>query len=153
MYKRAEITKTKKDFWTAFGQYMKPVPSAEGSRVNWQNYKTHVGQVFFRMKAERGYASIGIEINHKDTEIQELVFEQFETFKKILHGTLGEEWDWQLHAQDEYGKVVSIIEKRIDGVNVMERDSWSEIISFLKPRIIALDEFWSNVKPAFEDFL
>lgn len=150
MYKRAEITKTKKDFWTTFGQYMKPVPSAEGGRVNWQNYKTHVSQVFFRMKAERGFCSIGIEINHKDTELQELVFEQFESFKKILHATLEEEWEWELHAIDDYGKVTSKIEKRLDGVNVMDKDNWGDIISFLKPRIIALDEFWSNVKPAFE---
>lgn len=153
MYKRAEITKTKKDFWTAFGQYMKPVPSAEGGRVNWQNYKTNVPQVFFRMKAERGFASIGIEINFKDLDMQELVFEQFETFKKLLHGTLEEEWDWQLHTYDDYGKATSKIEKRLEGVNVMNHDDWPAIISFLKPRIIALDEFWSNVKPAFEDFL
>ena len=26
-----------------------------------------------------------------------------------------------------------------------------ELISFFKPRIIALDEFWDNVKPVFED--
>jgi len=130
---------------------MKPVPSAEGFRVNWQNYNTHISQVFFRMKAERGFASIGIEINHKDTEMQELVFDQFEQFKKILHGTLEEEWTWQLHSVDEYGKVTSKIEKRLEGVNVMDKDQWGRIISFLKPRIIALDEFWSNIKPAFEE--
>ncbi|TVP42967.1 MAG: DUF4268 domain-containing protein, partial [Mongoliibacter sp.] len=37
-------------------------------------------------------------------------------------------------------------------VNVMEKDDWPAIISFLKPRIIALDAFWSNIKPAFEGF-
>ncbi len=132
---------------------MKPVPSAEGLKVNWQNYKTHVPQVFFRMKAERDFASIGIEINFKDLEMQELVFEQFQTFKKLLEGALGEEWQWSLHSTDDYGKVTSKIQKTLPNVNVMEQEDWSEIISFLKPRIIALDEFWSNVRPAFEGFL
>lgn len=45
MYSKAEKSKIRKDFWTAFGQYMKPVPSAEGTKVNWPNYKTGVKQI------------------------------------------------------------------------------------------------------------
>jgi hypothetical protein len=33
----------------------------------------------------------------------------------------------------------------------MKRDDWPAIISFLKPRIIALDAFWSQAKYGFED--
>lgn len=151
MYSRAETAKIRKDFWTAFGQYMKPVPNADGLKVNWQNYKTGVKQIFFRMKAERGFASIGIELNHKDEEMQELVFGQFQEFKKLLEAELEEEWDWELHAFDESGNVVSRIQTVLDKVNVMDKNDWPAIISFLKPRIIALDAFWSNIKPAFED--
>lgn len=151
MYSRAETAKIRKDFWTAFGQYMKPVPNADGLKVNWQNYKTGVKQIFFRMKAERGFASIGIELNHKDEEMQELVFGQFQEFKRLLEAELQEEWDWELHAFDESGNVVSRIQVVLDGVNVMEKGDWPAIISFLKPRIIALDAFWNNIKPAFED--
>ncbi|EOZ95144.1 hypothetical protein A33Q_3349 [Indibacter alkaliphilus LW1] len=152
MYSRAETAKIRKDFWTAFGQYMKPVPNADGLKVNWQNYKTGVKQIFFRMKAERGFASIGIELNHKDEEIQELVFGQFQEFKRLLEAELQEEWDWELHTFDESGNVVSRIQTVLDKVNVMDKNDWPAIISFLKPRIIALDAFWSNIKPAFEDF-
>lgn len=152
MYSKAEIAKVKTDFWTTFGQYMRPVPGAEGGRVNWQNYKTGVRNIFFRMKAERDFTSIGIEIHHQDEEMQELMFYQFREFQNILHSTLGEEWDWQLHVTDEYGKIISLIQKKLKDVNVMNREDWPEIISFLKPRIIALDDFWSNMKPAFEDF-
>ncbi|MDN3668272.1 DUF4268 domain-containing protein [Echinicola jeungdonensis] len=151
MYKREEITRTKKQFWTTFGQYMKPVPSAEGGRVNWQNYKTGVKHIFFRMRAERNFVSIGIEINHPDTELQELVFEQLREFKKMLHAILGEDWEWKLHDQDEFGKITSMVEKKLKGPSVMNKDDWPQIISFLKPRIIALDEFWGNIKPAFEE--
>ena len=107
--------------------------------------------MYFRMKAEQEFASIGIELGHKDEELQELYFEQFKELKSLLKTNIGEDWEWKLHSKNEVGQVVSKIEKVITGVNVMEEFYWPEIISFLKPRIIALDEFWDNVKPAFEN--
>ena len=129
---------------------MKPIPNAEGRRINWPNYKTGVRNIYFRMKAERNFASIGIEIGHSDEELQELYFDQFLQFKKMLEAAVGEEWSWNLHQENEFGQAVSKIEKILPAVNVMNEEDWPEIISFLKPRIIALDEFWSNVKPGFE---
>ncbi len=129
---------------------MKPIPNAEGRRINWPNYKTGVRNIYFRMKAERDFASIGIEIGHPDEELQELYFDQFAQFKKMLEAALGESWDWKLHQVNEFGQLVSRIEKILPAVNVMNEQDWPEIISFLKPRIIALDEFWDNVKPGFE---
>lgn len=129
---------------------MKPVPNAEGRRINWPNYKTGVRHIYFRMKAERDFASIGIEIGHPDEELQELYFDQFGQFKKMLESIVGEEWNWELHQENEFDQVVSRIEKILPAVNVMDSEDWPEIIAFLKPRIIALDEFWNNVKPGFE---
>ncbi len=104
------------------------------------------------MRAEREFASIGIELGHADPELQELFFDQFKELKNLLKSSLGEEWDWKLHEQNEFGQPVTKIEKILLGVNVLDREDWPKIISFLKPRIIALDEFWDNVKPGFEDF-
>lgn len=151
MYSKAEKSKIRKDFWTAFGQYMKPVPSETGARVNWSNYKTGVKHIFFRMEAEHDFASIGIEINHPDIELQQLFFEQFVEFKHLLQSEIGENWNWKLHHQDEFGKISSKIYFMLPKANVMDRNDWSKIISFLKPRIIALDAFWANMKPAFEE--
>jgi hypothetical protein len=130
---------------------MKPVRDAQGNKINWPNYRTGVKHIYFRMKAEQEFASIGIEIAHKDEELQELYFMQFKELKNLLKNTLEEEWDWKLHGVNEVGQPVSKIEKVLPGVNVMEESDWPDIISFLKPRIIALDEFWDNVKPGFED--
>lgn len=151
MYSKSEKSKVKKDFWTAFGLYMKPVPNADGLRINWQNYKTGVKDIYFRMQAERDYASIGIEITHNDPELQELFFDQFKEFKQPLENELGEAWAWELHEFNEFGKPISKIHKVIHGTNVMDKNDWPRIISFLKPRMIALDSFWCNMKPAFEE--
>lgn len=152
MYSRTESTKIRTEFWITFGQYLKPVPNAQGRKTNWPNYRTGVKDMYFRMKAEQEFTSIGIEIGHKDEELQELFFMQFKELKNLLKSSLGEEWDWKLHSKNEMGQTVSKIEKVLPGVNVMDESDWPEIIAFLKPRIIALDEFWDNVKPGFEDF-
>ncbi|WP_026464192.1 DUF4268 domain-containing protein [Adhaeribacter aquaticus] len=151
MYTREQASLLRQAFWTAFGQYMTPILSAEGLKVNWLNYKTGVKSVFFRMRADKRTASIGIDITHADIELQELFFDQFLALKGLLHETVGEEWDWVLHTQDENYQTITRIYKEIEGVNVFNREDWPAIISFLKPRIIALDAFWSDAQYSFED--
>ena len=70
--------------------------------------------------------------------------------KDMLHATLGEEWVWQLHVPVDDGKVISRIYKEITDVSVFSKDDWPDLISFFKPRIIALDGFWENAKYGFE---
>lgn len=150
MYSRQQAAQLKKEFWTAFGQYMTPVLSAEGERVSWVNYKTGEKNIFFRLSADNKSATVAIELTHNDTGIQQLYFEQFLQLKKTLEATTNEEWIWQLHTTDDYGKTISRIYTELQGVSVFKKEDWPQLISFFKPRIVALDEFWSNVKYAFE---
>ena len=150
MYSKDEASQLKQQFWTTFGQYISPQLSAEGLRVNWVNYKTGLKHVYFKMQADKRSASIAIELTHSDPGIQELFFEQFKEFKNILHTTLDETWEWELHAKDESGKTTSRIYKQVDGVSIFNKNDWPALISFFKPRIIALDEFWNDVKYGFD---
>ncbi|MDF2434285.1 MAG: hypothetical protein JWP44_3916 [Mucilaginibacter sp.] len=150
MYTKDEATQLKQKFWTTFGQYITPQLSAEGLKVNWVNYKTGLKHVYFKMDAGKRWATIAIEITHPDIGIQELFFEQFKEFKNILHATLDEEWTWELHAHDEYGKTISRIFKQLNDVTIFNKNDWPALISFFKPRIIALDEFWNDVKYGFD---
>ncbi|MDN3686849.1 DUF4268 domain-containing protein [Cyclobacterium jeungdonense] len=150
MYTRNEVSKLKQEFWTAFGGYMKPVPSAEGTPVNWKNYKTGIRHIYFRMSAERDRACIGIEIRHPDPGIGELLFEQLISFRKLLEIQLEESWTWRPSNEEETANTGHKVEKCLLGVNVLNKDDWPEIISFLKPRIIALDAFWAQAQYGFE---
>ncbi|MGV3642079.1 MAG: DUF4268 domain-containing protein [Adhaeribacter sp.] len=151
MYTKEQASQLRQAFWTTFGQYMSPVPSAEGLRVNWLNYHSGLKQVFFRMKAEKKTASIGIEMLQPDVEIQQMFFEQFQALQALLQEAMGEEWTWELHATDENGKTVSRIYKEIEGVSVFNREDWPRLISFFKPRLIALDAFWNDARYSFDD--
>lgn len=151
MYTREEISKIKQSFWTAFGSYMKPVQSADGLPVTWLNYKTGINGISFKMDADRDHALIQILLSHKSEDIRESHYNQFLQLKPILETTLGEQdWFWRHEEMDWFGKTTSSINKIIENVNVLRQSDWPEIISFFKPRIIALDEFWSMAKPSFE---
>ena len=150
MYTREQASQLKQEFWTRFGQYLSPKLSSEGEKVNWLNYKTGLKYVYFKMEADKQHAWIAIEITHKDPGVQELFFEQFEEFKTLFNNILKEEWQWELHATDGYGKTISRIIKKIEGVNIFNTEDWPDLISFFKTRIVALDEFWNDVKDGFE---
>ena len=150
MYSKAEITQLRQAFWTAFGQYMAPVPSAEGDTTNWVNYKTGVKNVYFRMQANQARASIAIELTHPDAGIRELFWEQFLELRPLLHETLGEAWTWAPDTTDTQGQPLSRIYHDLPGVNLFNRDDWPALISFLKPRLIALDAFWADAQYSFD---
>ena len=150
MYSKQEVAQLKKEFWTAFGQYMTPVMSAEGEKISWVNYKTGEKNISFRMHVDNKNSVIAIELNHKDKDIQQIYFEQFLQFKNLFDDAMQEEWSWQLHGFDEHGKLTSRIYNEKTGLSIFQKSDWPGLISFFKPRIIALDEFWSQVKYAFE---
>ena len=150
MFSRQEVLQLKREFWTAFGQYMKPVPLAEGEKNNWLNYKTREKDIAFKMDVHTKEAIIGIELTHADLGLQQFYFEQFAALKNLLKKAGIEDWNWELHANDENGRTISKIFTTHQDVSLLNRADWSAIISFFKPRIIALDQFWSEAKYAFE---
>jgi hypothetical protein len=151
MYSKDEASQTRQAFWTAFGQYIAPQLSADGVKTNWVNYKTGIKHLYFKMDADKRSATIEILIAHPTTGIQELFFEQFIELKTMLNSYLNEEWEWALHHTDENSKIISRIYKDLNGLSIYNRNDWPQLISFFKPRIIALDKFWSIGQYSFED--
>jgi hypothetical protein len=151
MYSKAEVSQLRQAFWTAFGQYMAPIKSFDGWPVSWVNYKTGVKGVQFRMQADNRHATIAIEITQADAGIRELFYEQFLELRTMLHETLGETWTWEPNTANDYGQPLSRIYAELAPANLFNRDDWPALISFFKPRLIALDEFWSGAQYAFDD--
>jgi hypothetical protein len=145
MFTRSEASRIKHEFWTTFGRYMAPVLSSEGEKINWINYHTGVKDIYFRMEASSKSASIAISLEHKNPDIQRHYFARLLELQDLLHITLIEKWDWQLHI-DIDGRVLTRISKTLPNVSVMNKEHWADLISFFKPRIIALDHFSASAK-------
>lgn len=129
---------------------MRPVANSDGELINWINYKTGSKHIYFRMDADNNGASIAIELYHPDSETRKEYFEKFNQLKTLLLQLTGEPWNWQAAAIDENGKTFSRIGIEIPDISVFKKNDWPAIISFLKPRIIALDSFWNLVKDGFQ---
>lgn len=152
MFSKEEASKLKQEFWRGFGQYLSLHPSAEGEKINWINYKTGIRYISFRMDADRNSACIWIELNHPDVMMQQLMYEQLQQLRPFLERATDEIWQWLDAQTDEWGKTISMVRICKPGVSIFKREDWSEITSFLKPRMLALDAFWSEAQYAFEDF-
>lgn len=149
MYTREEASKVKTQFWTSFGQYMKPIPGASGQPGNWINYKTGIKHIRFKMDADNKRTTIAIEISHPQEEQRSQCYNQFLSLKKKLASTGEFNWQWNETMETDH-KIISSISQQLDGVNILNQAHWPAIISFLKPRIITLDAFWDLVKDGFE---
>jgi len=150
MYSKKELADTQQRFWTAFGQYMRPVPSAFGDQPNWVNYKTGFRHVYFRLDAGRKGARVAIEITHKDTEERMRWMNQLKSMRGMIESGIGEDWVWADQMQDEFGRQISCIYKELDGTDLMQESDWPEIIAFFKQHIIMLDACWAEVRDILE---
>lgn len=150
MYSRQQAALLKEEFWTIFGQYMAPVPSSDGEKINWVNFKTGIRDIHFRMNADNKKAWISIELTHKDKGLRHIYFEQLAEFRKLLHSNLNEDWIWLMDDMNKNGQSYSRVFTEMTCISIFKKEDWPALISFFKPRITALDEFWSNVKYIFE---
>jgi len=148
MYSAEQISKLKTQFWTTFGQYMKPISGASGQPVNWINYKTGIRHIHFKMDVDNTKAVLAIEISHPKPAERLQYYNQFLSLKKILAATTFT-WQWNEIVEANH-KTISSISQHMNKVSILEKSDWPAIISFLKPRIIALDQFWDMVKDGFE---
>jgi hypothetical protein len=150
MYTREQVSRQRQAFWTTFGQYMQPILSADGIKTHWINYKTGVAGINFKMEATNDHADIAIVFSHSDQHIRQAHYSQLLQLRSVLHNTLGEEWKWEEETADDYGKPISRVGITMNNVNISRSEDWPALISFFKPRIVALDEFWSMAKDGFE---
>lgn len=149
MYSKQEASAIRQSFWTAFGQYLAPIPGAGGYRISWINYKTGIRDVFIKMDATSREACIEILMAQKDPERQSGFFNKLVLWKPGLEEMMKEAWIWDKDAVKD-GRKVCRIYKTLPDVNIFDKDDWPRIITFLKDRIILLDAFWLDKKEILE---
>lgn len=150
MFSRQETAALTKQFWTSFGQYMLPVPSAAQAKVSWINYKTGVKDIHFKMEMDAGGAHIGITITATDPRKRAELFQQLSHWRPMLESKTEEAWNWQAETRNAQQQIIARIGITLPGVHIYNKTDWPAIISFFKIRMIALDAFWEEVRPGFE---
>ena len=138
MWSKVEAKALRQQFWTALGQYMRPVPSAEGEAINWINYKTGNKAVRLRMQEEKNLLQTIISVETIDGAQQALVWNTLQAHRSLLQPAEGHHWVWQ--ADDH-----TIICRKTD-VHILQQAHWPQAISFFKQSLVQADAWWCHVK-------
>ncbi len=145
MYTKQEATLLRQQFWTTLGQYLKPIPSAGGQKVNWINYKTGVRYIHFAMTAEENQAVLSIVLSHPEMTTRNtgrnMLLSLKPVFEKMVPGT----WYWEEAVRQDLR--MSVI---LEHVSVYRQQDWPALIAFFKQGIVGLDAFWELHKEFFE---
>ena len=68
----------------------------------------------------------------------------------MLEEATGEAWTWEPMPSTKRPAPGRIYQE-LRPANLFSRDDWPRLISFFKPRLMALDEFWSTGQYAFDE--
>lgn len=149
MYSKEIASAIRSRFFTKLGQYLHPIASSNGQKVNWINYKTGVKQIYFRIDLPNRGCEIGLEICSADADLRKRQFHLLETGRSILDSDPEIKWTWSESSILETGAEISRVFDRLDGVSVLNESDWPVLISFIKPRLLLLDRCWQEVKELF----
>lgn len=145
MFSKQEAAQLRKEFWTVFGKYMLPVPSAEGEHINWINYKTGVKYIRFHMQTDEKKATVAIELDCKEEEDRASALHKFSLLEGELRDLPGI-WKWEKSTE----RKVDVFITELTCIHLLRKTDWPKIISFFKTAMIALDVFWVNNKYIFQ---
>ncbi len=148
MYNREESNKLKKEFWTAFGVYMKKYITVYGEKIHWMNFNTNCKPVYFQLDADNKTAKFCIDIRHKNADVRELFYLQILDYQNILNENLGD-----LIWLKEYLNPTGIVHPRIfiemHGKSIFNKNDWKDLFIFFEEKIVAIKEFWDMVEDIF----
>jgi|TARA_B100001094_G_scaffold8173_1_gene7313 hypothetical protein len=150
MFSKKENKEIRVLFFTSFGRYMSNELSSNGEKIKWFNYPTKIKDIHFKLHCDKNYASIFVDIQHKDEDIRELFFDQFKDLKKPFIQYLGTSWSWEKEYKNEIGFSYSRIIRKINNVSIYDKNSWSKIFRFYKSNLLKLDKFWINFNEIFK---
>lgn len=135
-----------KVFWQAFLKRMRKYPSSNGRQINWLSYPTDLKHLYLRLHAEKSKASLSLDLQWKDPEIRQLIWEQMQELRVVMENSVGEPGEWiESHVMPE-GHEISRIQWVLNEVNYYVEKDHEKIYSFLEEKLLGFDEFYQEFK-------
>lgn len=140
MYSKEEAQKIKKEFWITF---------AEKYPRKWLLYNTKIKDVSFKFNADNKKASVSLDIEPKNTELQKIYFEKIESLKTILIEEYIKDIIFQKNFQLESGKIISRVWVELDQISINNKTTWPTIFSFFTKNMEQFELFFYE----YEDYI
>jgi len=131
-------------FFKQFKRHMGSHKCVGGGGKNWVAYRTGVKGIYFRMLTLPKVA-LAIDIQFKDDEIRELIFDQFSELGRLLAAEWGEEPLFEKNTLYGSGEIISRICVEKEGAYFFDQKQWPDITNWYQEKLVGLDRFWETV--------
>ena len=109
-------------FLTVSKQFQNVNPSTD----HWLSGGSGVSGISFTFVVTRKYASVELNINHGEKELNEKIFDKLHAEKAEIENEFGDALSWERMDAKKSCRVSC----RLDGVNIMDLAEWQKIIDF-----------------------
>ena len=149
MFSKEEAKQLREEFWEQF----KSMSAARRARKrlpgNWLLAQTGIKALNLRFHVDREVAQVGIDLETRNMDKRIELFEKLESLKKLMEEAMEAPLIWELEYIRENGKSVSRIYLQKEGIDIYNRDTWTEAHKFMYTYMMKLESFFQE----YRDFL
>jgi len=151
MYKKEDAKKIRLEFWDRFENYSALRRRQKGKPARWILNKTGIHQLKLKFEFDQVHASVGIDIETRNTDRRLELFSRLEELKPVLEKTIGKEMIWELDYILPTGKSISRICLERDDVNIYDKQSWPEVFSFFYKHMMKIEGFFEDYREVIKN--
>lgn len=146
MYSREEAKELRVAFWRQFQDFTNKRRKNKGRTGKWILDKTGINALNLRFHFDEQTALVGIDIETRNLDKRLELYEKLESTRSQVNKALGEHTIWELEYIRENNKAVSRIYTVIEGVSILDRQSWNRVNMFFFDRMTALEDYFLEYK-------
>lgn len=141
MFSKEESAKIRQEFWTSFG---KSFPR------KWLLYNTKIKGLSFKFSADRKKAAVCLDIENSDEVINELLFEQLVSLKKILTSEYLPEVIFDSSFELDNGKLIHRIYVPLEEkFSIHNKNTWRDCYEFFVAKMTQFELFFNE----YQDYI
>jgi len=149
MFSKEEAKKLREEFWGQFKRMSSGRRARKKLPGNWMLDQTGIKALNLRFHVDRKVVQVGIDLETRNMDKRIELYEKLESLKKLLEKAMDAPLVWELEYIRENGKSVSRIYLQMEGVDIYNRETWSEAHKFMYTNMMKLEAFFQE----YRDFL
>lgn len=149
MFSKEEAKELREEFWDQFKRMSSGRRPRKKLPGNWMLAQTGIKALNLRFHVDREVALVGIDLETRNMDKKIELYEKLESLKKLLEEAMESPLVWELEYIRENGKSVSRIYLQMEGVDIYNRDTWTEAHKFMFANMMKLEAFFLE----YRDFL
>lgn len=146
MLEKEEFKKLNKGFWVGFQAHMSKTRNSNDKRINWVNYRSDVKSIYIRLEVDGKGARLCFDIQEKDEELRNLIYEQMTELKVVLEDITVEKPIWAPSFLLQKRQDISRIYWENNTLNLYKIEDHHKIYEYLRERLIKFDQFYQEYK-------